>query len=57
MQGFFIDACVLRDYLAEFYSMYACPEPEVLNGKQVASMGGLCKVLDKIKNANGVTTD
>ena len=57
MQGFFLDACVLRDYLAEFYSMYACPEPEVLRGKQVTSMGGLCKVLDKIKNPNGVTTE
>lgn len=59
IQAFFVDCCVLRDYLAEFYSTYACPEPDLIGGKQITSMGGLCKsnVLEKIRNPNGVTQD
>jgi hypothetical protein len=57
IQAFLVDACVLRDYLAEFYAMYACPEPDLLvSGPQITSMSGLKKrVLDKLSSTNPVT--
>lgn len=49
IQAFLVDACVLRDYLSEFYALHLCPDPELLAGGSITSMGSLKKrVLNKI---------
>ena len=58
IQAFLIDACVLRDYLAEFYSMYCCPEPDLISGLHITSMSGLKKqVIDKLSSTNQITDE
>lgn len=48
VQVFLVDACVLRDYLAEFFCYYVCP-PADRPQKHIASMSGLKKeVLNKV---------
>lgn len=55
LQSFLVDACVLRDYLAEFYASYACPDAD-LGNKSVTSMSGLKRrVLDKLSTTNQAT--
>lgn len=49
VQVFLVDACVLRDYLAEFYAGYACAQPDLVTGN-ITSMAGLRKkVLDRMQ--------
>ncbi len=58
IQAFLVDACVLRDYLAEWYSMYACPEPDLVSGVRITSLSGLKKqALDKLSSTNGITEE
>lgn len=58
IQAFLVDACVLRDYLAEFYAMYACPERDLIGDLQITSMSGLKKrALDKLTTTNKVTDE
>jgi hypothetical protein len=51
-QAYLVDACILRDYLAEFFVAFVCPErdrPKV----HIATMAGAKKhVLDKVKSSN-----
>ena len=52
VQVFLVDACVLRDYLAEFFFYYVCPAAERPK-KHVASMSGLKKtVLSKVASSD-----
>ena len=52
VQVFLVDACVLRDYLAEFFFYYICPESE-RPSKHVTSMAGLRKlVLSKVASSD-----
>lgn len=55
IQVFLVDACVLRDYLAEFYAAYACGQPHIATSN-ITSMKGLLKqkVLDKIPPGNSL---
>ncbi|MBD3811273.1 MAG: hypothetical protein IE917_03500 [Betaproteobacteria bacterium] len=56
IQAFLVDASVLRDYLAEFYAQHLCPDPGLLVGRPITSMGSLKKrVLDKITSPDTVT--
>ena len=58
IQVFLVDACVLRDYIAEFYSMYACPEPDLISGLHITSMSALKKqALDKLSSTNQITDE
>lgn len=60
IQAFLVDACVLRDYLAEFYALYACSEPLVARGASpITSISGLLKkgVLSTSVCANPVTKE
>jgi len=41
LQTFLVDACVLRDYLAEFYAMDACPDRALAATNLVTRMSGL----------------
>lgn len=48
IQFFLVDACVLRDYLAEFYGRFVCQDKALLDGNLITTMGSLKrKVLDK----------
>lgn len=49
VQVFLVDACVLRDYLAEFYAAYGVPKG---SGPHITSMAGLKRhILNKIDGA------
>jgi hypothetical protein len=41
MQGFLVDACILRDYLAEFFALYCCERDA--RGEAITSMAQLKK--------------
>ena len=57
IQAFLVDACVLRDYLSEFYALHLCPDPAFLLSGPITSMGTLKKrVLDKIKSPDAETS-
>lgn len=57
IQAFLVDACVMRDYLSEFYALYLCPEAEILGGGPITSMGSLKKrVLNKISSPDAETS-
>lgn len=48
VQVFLVDACILRDYLAEFYAQFACPAPLNLR-TEITTMSGLKKkILNKL---------
>lgn len=57
VQVFLVDACVLRDYLAEFYASYACPvstRPQT----HITSMSGLRRlVLSKARSSDALFID
>jgi len=56
IQAFLVDACVLRDYMAEFYALVLCPEKQLAANNSITSMAGLkSKVLDKISAKDHVT--
>lgn len=58
IQAFLVDACVLRDYLAEFYAQYACPDRGLVSGVPITSMAGLRKrVLGKLSTTHRLTAD
>lgn len=58
LQTFLVDACVLRDYLAELYAMYACPDRTLAGANVITSMSGLKKrVLDKLSSVDPVTAE
>ncbi|MBQ1767327.1 MAG: hypothetical protein IIZ92_31105, partial [Aquincola sp.] len=58
LQTFLVDACVLRDYLAEFYALYVCPDRTLAGANLITSMSGLKKrVLDKLDSADPVTAE
>lgn len=50
IQAYLVDACVLRDYLAEYYALILSPDTEQIGKNPITSMGGLLrrKVLDNI---------
>jgi hypothetical protein len=58
LQAFLIDACILRDYLAEFAAKFvfilSYPETEI---SKVTSMSGLVKNILKRKEKNGANSD
>lgn len=58
IQAFLVDACVLRDYMAEYYALFLCPDKQLLGNSSITSMGGLKKkVLDKLKSEDGITKE
>ena len=58
IQAFLVDACILRDYLAEFYAAYACPDPDLVKGGQITRMSILKKkVLDKVTQSTDATRE
>jgi hypothetical protein len=51
-QAYLVDACILRDYLAEFFVAFVCPEPDRPK-LHIATMAGAKKhVLDKVKSSD-----
>jgi len=56
IQAFLVDACVLRDYMSEFYALFICQDQELLEKRPVTSMGSLKKrVLDKVSSSDIAT--
>ena len=54
VQAFLVDACVLRDYLAEFFVAHICPE-SARPSAHIATMAGAKKhVLNKIQSADPI---
>lgn len=54
VQAFLVDACVLRDYLAEFFVEYICPASQRPT-MHISSMSGAKKhVLDKVSSTDPV---
>lgn len=52
IQSFLVDACILRDYLAEFFVAYVCPA-EHRPADHIATMAGAKKhVLNKVASAD-----
>lgn len=52
VQVFLVDACVLRDYLAEYFAYYVCPDSE-RPPSHISSMAGLVKhVLKKVTSSD-----
>jgi hypothetical protein len=57
VQVFLVDACVLRDYFAEFFATYACPDSAKSHG-HISSMAGLRRaVLSKASCADRLFND
>lgn len=56
IQAYLVDACVLRDYLAEYYALILRPDNELLGKNSITSMGGLLKrkVLNNIGSEDSV---
>ncbi|GAA0740433.1 hypothetical protein LRH25_24610 [Ideonella azotifigens] len=51
-QAYLVDACILRDYLAEFFVAFVCPAPDRPK-VHIATMAGAKKhVLDKVKSSS-----
>ena len=58
VQAFLVDACVLRDYLAEFFAAFACPDRDLSQRYQITRMAALrTKILDKITLSNEATSE
>ena len=56
IQSFLVDACVLRDYLTEYYSLFLCPDQDLVGGSSITSMGKLKKkVLNNTKSEDPIT--
>ena len=58
IQAFLVDACVFRDYLAEFYASFVCTDTAILERQTITAMGSLRKrVLEKTKIKDETTTE
>lgn len=51
-QAYLVDACILRDYLAEFFVAFVCPEPDRPKLHIVTMAGAKKHVLDKVKSSD-----
>lgn len=56
IQAFLVDACILRDYMAEYYALFLCPDQQLFGRNPITSMGGLKrKLLDKLTCEDAAT--
>ena len=57
VQVFLVDACVLRDYLAEFFAIYACPA-ENRTREHITSMSGVRRfILNRSSSTDSLFVD
>lgn len=57
IQVFLVDACVLRDYIAEFFACYACPECKKMPSHITRMSGVKRMILDKADSTDPLFQD